>query len=82
MKIIDKLNEIHGKVVKRFVILGFPIFSLTQTNAEHFNLYVCCVPLFRINKKGKVCNVHILPHLRCNKLKLFYHVFGEKCGRM
>lgn len=61
MKIIDKLNEIHGKVVKRFVILGFPIFSLTQTNAEHFNLYVCCVPLFRINKKGKVCNVHILP---------------------
>ena len=24
MKIIDKLNEIHGKVVKRFVILGFP----------------------------------------------------------
>ena len=28
MKIIDKLNEIHGKVVKRFVILGFPIFSI------------------------------------------------------
>lgn len=60
MKIIDKLNEIHGKVVKRFVILGFPVFSLTQTNAEHFNLYVCCVPLFRINKKGKSCNIHIL----------------------
>ena len=49
-KIYRKIKEIHGKTIKRFSLLGFPIFSLTQVNVEHYNLFVCLIPLLRINK--------------------------------
>ena len=71
-----KLKEYHGKTCSRFSILGFPLYTRSKTNEYHTNIYVCCLPLLRINKFGNKIGVYFLPLVWSYKagLKIFQYI--------
>lgn len=59
--VLHRIRTLHGTTKKRLSLLGFPIFTLTQTNSIHYNIYVCCIPVLRINRINETTTLHILP---------------------
>lgn len=60
-RVINKMKKLYGVTKHRFSILGFPIFTHTQTNYYHSNIYICCLPLLRIKHVNGVISIYILP---------------------
>lgn len=59
--VADRLRKFHGYTQKRFSIFGFPLYTHTKTNDIHSNIFICCIPLLRINHIGPTITVHLLP---------------------
>ena len=60
MKLLDKFYDIQGKPIKELVLFGIPIFTLSMTTPKHYNFFLFCLPLFRINKNDKSYTIHLL----------------------
>lgn len=56
-----KLRKWFGYTQKKFSLLGFPLYIRTKTNDIHSNIYICCIPVLRINKIYATTGVYILP---------------------
>lgn len=56
-----KICECFGRTQRKFSIFGFPLYIKTRTCDVHINIYICCIPLLRINNDGVRISVHILP---------------------
>lgn len=56
-----RLRKWFGYTQKKFSLFGFPIYIHTKTNDIHSNIYICCIPLLRINKIYATTGVYILP---------------------
>ncbi len=59
-RLMTRLRTIHGKSYRQLKIFGFPVYTLAKTTDNHINLYVCCIPLLRINKYGEMVGVNFL----------------------
>lgn len=53
--------KLRGAPIKRFCLFGFPLFTVAKTNTYFINVFVCCIPLLRINHIGNSYSFHILP---------------------
>ena len=56
-----KARKWFGYTQKKFSLLGFPIYIHTKTNDIHSNIYICCIPVLRINKIYATTGVYFLP---------------------
>lgn len=56
-----KLRKWFGYTQKKFCLFGFPIYIHTKTNDIHSNIYICCIPLLRINQIYATTGIYILP---------------------
>ena len=56
-----KFRRFFGYTYKRFSLFGLPIYIRTKTNEMHSNIYICCIPTFRINKINNTIGIYILP---------------------
>ena len=56
-----RVRKWFGYTQKKFCLLGFPIYIHTKTNDIHSNIYICCIPVLRINKIYATTGVYILP---------------------
>lgn len=75
-KIIDKFKEVYGKPVFHLRILFIRIFSVTKTCAEHYNIYILYIPVFRIIKSKTKLAINLLIFTWMYKLWLaFIHQF-------
>lgn len=58
--VIDVFRTVIGKSTKRFCLLGFPVVAITKVDAQNFNVFFCCVPLFRVKKIKKQYSFNLL----------------------
>lgn len=79
MSIKEKFYDLQGKTVKELLILSIPIFTLSKTTPNHYNLFLFCIPIFRINKYGPTYSINILILVWLAKLTLsFLSPFWKK----
>lgn len=57
---ICRIKEIIGKKIKQLVLFGIPIYTITATYQDHYNLYILFCPVLRIYKKNNTYSIHIL----------------------
>lgn len=72
-------TKIHGCTKRRFSLMGFPLLTITETNNIHTNIFVCCIPLLRINRIGPTQGVYLLPLVWVYRIiqKLLRKIFPE-----
>lgn len=56
-----KLRKWFGYTQKKFTLLGFPLYIHTKTNDIHSNIYICCIPILRINRIYATTGIYFLP---------------------
>ncbi len=80
MNFIDKFYDVQGKTVKELLLFGIPVFTLSKTTEIHYNFFVFCIPLLRINKYGNSYSFNILILVWLFKLILFLFkkIFGVR----
>lgn len=72
--VMNRLRKLHGRTQRRFSLLGFPLLTITKTNDIHTNIYICCIPLLRVNHICQTTTLHILP------LVWLYRAIQKVCG--
>lgn len=53
-------DRLHGYTQKEYKLFGLPLLTIAKTNDIHYNVFLLCFPLFRINNIYGIKTLHIL----------------------
>lgn len=54
-------RKLRGDIRFSMNLFGFPIYMQTENNPNHINVFICCLPILRINHNGGIYSAHLLP---------------------